>query len=127
MPKTLQVVLDEEVHRQFKLWCISKNTTMAEFIKKIIDKSIAGFNPDEIVRQVMMVETCRHVEMKTASGADVRLPIPNHVVQEGNRFVITVPDDTSEEDIALIGTIPNSIVKTNKEWRTEIPLEVLIG
>lgn len=125
MTKTVQVVLEDELHKKFKLWCDSKDKKMAEFLKDLILKCIAGFDPEETIKMSMAVEACSHVELPTAGGHSIRLPIPNFVEQEGDHKVITVPDDTSEEDIALIGTIPNTIVKTKKEWKTEIPLEVI--
>lgn len=125
MTKTLQVVLDDTIHRNFQLWCISRNKKMAEFLKEIILKCLEGFDPTEYIKMSIAVEACSHVELATAGGHTIRLPIPNFVQQEGDHRVITIPDDTSEEDVALIATIPNTIVKTNKEWRTEVPMEVV--
>jgi len=125
MPKTLQIILEEEVHRKFKLWCISKNKAMSEFVKELILKCIEGFDPNEVIKLTSMIDACRHVELTTASGAVIRLPIPNLVEKVGNQTIITVPNDTAEEDIELIGTVPNSVVKTNKEWRTDVPLSTL--
>lgn len=127
MTKTLQVVLEDETHLRFKLWCVSKGKQMSEFMKELISKCIEGFNPDDVIKQTMSVETCKHVELVTAGGTRIRLPLPNLVEKEGNHTVITLPNDTADEDIAFVGTVPNTIVKTNKDWRTEIPMEVLDG
>jgi hypothetical protein len=124
MTKTLQVILEEEEHKNFKLWCTSKNTTMAEFVRKLVLACIEGFNPNDVIKRTAMIDSCKHTELTTASGVVIRLPIPNLVEKEGTQTVVTVPDDTAEEDIEMIGTVPNTLVKTNKEWRTEIPMEV---
>jgi hypothetical protein len=100
---------------------------MSEFMKELIGKCLEGFNPDDVIARTLSVETCKHVELTTAGGTRLRLPLPNLVEQEGTRTIITVPDDTSDEDIEFIGTVPNAVVKTNKDWKTEIPMEVLDG
>jgi len=125
--KTLQIVLEDETHRRFKLWCVSKGRQMSVFMKELISKCIEGFDPDDVIKQTLSVETCKHVELTTAGGTRLRLPLPNLVVKEGTHTIITVPDDTSDEDIEFIGTVPNVVVRTNKDWRTEIPMEVLDG
>lgn len=127
MPKPIQVIVEDDIHKRFKLWCDSRGKQMAEFLRDIIMKCIEGMDPEEVIKAALSIESCTHVELTTASGHVIRLPIPNSIEQEGDHKVITVPDDTSDEDLALIGTIDNSIVKTNKTWKTEIPLEVVNG
>lgn len=124
MTKTLQILLDDEEHKLFKLWCTSKGKKMSEFMKEVIIKCVEGFDPDEVIKKLAEVDAYKIVELTTASGIRVQLPIPNLVETINGQVHITVPEDTAEEDIEFLGTIPNSLIKTNKDWRTELPLEI---
>lgn len=126
MTDTIQFTISDEKHTSFKIWCMTQGYSMSRMLRDIVNKCLEGFDYEQVISEFKSLGAYRVNVLDLPSGDSLKLPLPNTVREgPGGQLLILVPGDTSDEDISLISTIPNSVVQTVKEWGTEMPLELI--
>lgn len=104
--KTIQFLVSEEMHKNFKIWCCTNAVTMSEYLRDAIAKT----GSDD--RQYIVKE------MKTRDGFTVRLPVPFMV--DGN--TIHIPK-VSDEQMSILEKIEGWGFTVEPGWELVMPME----
>jgi len=129
--RMIGTLVTEEEHKRLKLWCLDNNTTISRVLGDILREWMKGDTLTEAAQKVTRAVLTKNQPTQTPSDEDYKVktigilgtsydaPTPCKF----NADEIIVPEDTSDNDVALLSKF-RSVVVTKEGWKTKTKLKI---